>query len=330
MCLSKPAALFIGLILTTLFVGCTKDLPTISATHATQLTQAVVLQARLSNDNQQAFLLTRGPVFTQWDIATTRPIKSITAEQLAPDTQRFAVSDDESRLLTSSRRGLFLWLMDNTELLGSMDFRQQLGDAKITSMAFITKSLLVTGNSDGSLIFADLTNKVFRQSHAHSNEVTLLLVGRHKNTLYSAGNDGKVVVTDLQLYETKNQYSTPFRITSLVSNQDNSLLFISDALDQQAFWRPLQNKVISRLDYWQQYRFFRKGLFIENDQRLLTTSPKTSISLWDTQTGEELAVFQATAKSKGSTIMAMQQVRKQQIITLTSDAVIETWDLTGL
>lgn len=316
--------------LITALAGCSKSLPTIEANSSIQLTEAVVLDAAFSRDNQRAFVLTQGPIFSVWDISTGEVLASIGPDQLAADTRSFAISDTEEQLLTNDGISMSLWRLDDFSLTGSIDFKQQLGDAHITSMAFIADSVLVAGNSDGTVIFADIANQVFRQSHFHDNEVVKLLPGKKRSFLYSVGNDGKVVVTDLRDYSLQQEYSAPFRITSLVSNNDNSLFFISDALNRQVFWQPGQNQVINKLDYWQQYRFFRLGMFIHNDAFLLTASPKTEISLWDSDTGEERASWQATSQSLGSMIMDIQQISEKQLITLTSDAVIETWNLETL
>lgn len=313
-----------------LCIACSKELPSLVATSSNQLTAELILDARLSTDSDKAFILTKGPIFTVWDIASGLSEQTIGAEYLAADTRLFALSKTEKSLLTSDGQSLRLWDMKNLQLSGTLDFVQQLGDAYITSMAFINDSILVTGNSDGSMIFADLGNNVFRRSHFHSNEVVDLIVGHEKNYLYSAGNDGKVVVTDLHIFDIKNQFDAPFRITGLVSNQDNSLLFISDALDKQSIWQPHNNRVLRELDYWQQYRFFRLGLFWDNDKQLITTSPKTEISLWDIESGKERGKWQATSHSLGSTILDLRQRNDSTVVTLTSDAVVETWELHSL
>ena len=311
MLLKKAPTFLACFLLFSFLTGCTKELPTLTATSSTRLTDALVLQAQLSKNNQQAFLLTKGPIFTRWDIAKGKVLNVITAHQFNSNIRAFMISDNETRLLTSSGKILSLWQMDDFQFIGSLDFRQHLGDVNITSMAFISDTEIVTGNSDGSLIYADIQNNLFRQSRLHSGEVVRLIPGKNKQMLYSAGNDGKVIASDLLVYEVKKEFSTPFRITSLLSNKDNSLLFISDALDRQVIWKPRPNKVITELEYWQQYRFFRQGLFMDNDTYLLTTSPKTEISLWNAITGEELAIWQATSHSLGSTIADVKQLPKQ-------------------
>ena len=329
--LYKKLSLFIyALALVILLSGCAKKLPTLTALSTKQLTQELVLQAQLSKSNAHAYVLTEGPQFNRWDIASGEVIQSIGRELLPQNTRSFVISENESQFVTSDGKSLSLWELDSFRIIGSLDFRQQLGDASIYSVVFIDDSVLAVGNSDGSIIFADLVNSVFRKRYAHSNEVVRLSVGHQKKYLYSAGNDGKVITTDLQELLTKNEYKTPFRVTSMISNSDDSLIFISDALDQQVIWQPWQNRVVARLDYWQQYRFFRRGMFIADDTLLLTTSPKTGISVWNTTTGKEVANWTAVSQSLGSTVMDIQELSGSQIMTITSDSVIETWDLSAL
>lgn len=325
----KKLLLFVGLFL---LVSCSKELPNLKALTAQQLTHEVVLQARLSNSNEFAWVLTQGPILSQWDIAKSQVVHSIPANDLTPNTKLFTLSQAESRLLTSDGKSILLWELTNTapELVGGLDFRPHLGDANISAMAFISDKEFVVGNTDGSFIFADLRNQLFRRSLFHSNEITKLLVNNDKTELYSAGNDGMVQVTDLQLLEKKYQYNTPFRITSLINNQDDSLIFLSDALEQQVIWRPGRNDVLMELDFFEQYRFFRLGMFLENDTKLLTTSPKTEVSLWDVKTGEEQARWQATSHSLGSAVVDLGLMGNEKLVTITSDTVIETWDLNSL
>lgn len=307
--------------------GCIKSLPTVAASSSKQLTQELVLQARFSKNSSQAFVLTQGPVFSRWDTATGKLIQSIGSDELSRSTRTFVISNNEKSFVTSDGKSLTLWDLESSFILGTIDFRQQLGDASINSIAIIGDSILVAGNSDGTIIFADVANNLYRQRHTHSNEVVMLLVGHENKFLYSAGNDGKVIVTDLKNFTTHSEYTTPFRITGLSQNSDNSLIFIADALDQQVVWQPWQNRVISELDYWQQYRFFRLGLFADDDALLMTTSPKTEISLWNISSGKEIASWTATAHSMGTSIMDIQELSDGQVITITSDAVIQIWDI---
>lgn len=327
---SRSQLMFVCILTIAFLSACSKEIPTLSASSSETLTSELVLDAQFSRDNKLAYLLTKGPNFTIWDLSSATSKQFISAENLTPNTRKFTISDTGSRLLTSDGKTLSLWQLSDLQLLGSLDFSSHLGDANITSMAFIRDSILVTGNSDGSLIFADLDNQVFRRSQFHSNEVVQIIVGHDKQFLYSAGNDGRVITSDLQLYEIKSEYETPFRITSLVSNEDNSIMFVSDALDKQTLLRPFKNAVAAELDYWQQYRFFRLGLFMDEDRKLLTTSPKTELSLWDSKTGKEIASWQATTQSGGSTVMDVGLLFDKQIITITSDAVVETWDLAAI
>ncbi|MCU7553156.1 WD40 repeat domain-containing protein [Alteromonas sp. ASW11-19] len=318
-----------ALVMVVTLGGCA-DPPALTPLSSQQLTTEQVLTARLSVGFNKAYILTRGPAFSSWALDTGRQLQRLSNDQLPENTRDFVISPDESALMTSDGQTVILWERDSLTAVGTLDFQQQLGDAQVYVMAFISNTVLVTGNSDGSIIIADIGNNLFKRYEAHSSEVTKLLVGHQQQMLYSAGNDGKVVATSLQDLSVHAEYTTPFRVTSMVSNADNSLMFISDALNDQVFWQPWQNRVAGALDYWQQYRFFRKGLFIRDDTRLITTSPKTDLTLWRTDTGEEITSWSATSHSMGSAILDLQQTDNGRLITLTSDAVVESWDISGL
>lgn len=302
----------------------------LSAASAKQLPVESLIQAKLSQNAAQVFVLEQGQVFALWDVASETSLKFIDGDTLPPNTRSFAVSENDKVFVTTNGKSLSLWDLNSFSIIGSLDFRKQLGDASILSLAIISDSVLLAGSSDGSIFYSDLANKVFRKLHIHGNEVVKITIGPDKKHFYSAGNDGKVIVTDLSDFTTKAQYEAPHRITSMFNNHDYSLIFISDALDQQVIWQPWQNSVVTELGYWQQYRFFRLGLFMRDASLLMTTSPKTKVTLWDTTTGEEVANWTATTRSLGSTIIDIQQPSDSKIITVTSDGVIETWDFSPL
>lgn len=327
----RPVRQLVGwLILAMALSGCTETPPALAPVSSLQLTAEPVLTGRLSAIHNKAYTLTSGPVFSIWALDSGRQLQTLGQAALPANTRDFAVSQDETALLTSDGQALTLWDLTSLTAVGTLDFQQHLGDAHIYSLAFISNTVLVTGNSDGSMILADISNNVFKRLVVHTGEVVKLIAGHQQQMLYSAGNDGKVVATDLSTLSVHAEYTTPFRITSLVSNADNSQLFISDALNTQVIWQPWQNQVLGTLDYWQQYRFFRQGTFIRDSSLLITTSPKTEITLWQTDSGEAVSAWSATAQSMGSAIVDLRYTAEGQLVTLTSDAVVETWDISDL
>ncbi len=309
--------------------ACTSELPSIDAVKRVQLSNELVLQGKLSKDGKSSYLLSKGPVFSQWQNQSQEPVLQINAQNLLPNTRRFTLSQDEKRLLTADARTVLLWQLPEAAVLGSLDLTSHLGDASITSMLFISNNYFVIGASDGTLLFADINNNLFRRNGSHDGEVVHLQLTQNKDYLLSGGNDGQVIMTDLGTLLVRSKFELPFRITSLQLSANNQWVFVSDALNQNFIWDPWRNKKILELDYWQQYKWFRHSRFIAGNRYLLTTSPKTELSLWDMQTGKETAMWQAESQGFGSTVNDL-VVLDNQLLTLSSDAVLQWWDLAPL
>lgn len=311
--------------------SCKKPPAELTATLRHQYTETPIIASLLTSDSRHAIILDAKQQLTIWDNDSLNVIRQWSPESLPENSQYLAYSASKERLLVASDKIISVWNYLTGTLVGTLDLTPHLGDAEIESLLFTNNtSKFVIGTSSGSIIFADIGNNTFRQNQAHSGEVRLLRLSKNGQTLYSGGNDGKVVQWDLFNLKVKESIETPFRITSLVLSSESNKVFVSDALDEQFVWDPTQNRVVFELDYWQQYRWFRHGIFINNNEYLLTSSPKTELFLWDLVNNQEILYWYAESHSMGSTVSDMALTPDNQLLTLTSDGVLQKWDYQAL
>lgn len=310
-------------------VGCQPELPSLLATQRTQLTDYPVVTGKLTEDATGTYLLLADNRLQHWQNTSGKMVKEW--QNLDADSLHLAISSDGEYILTANQKSLSLWQSDSDTPIGTLDLSQQLLDANITAINFWQAPMqFIIGTSGGTVIVADVRNQTYRAMQHHDGEITKIVKLITSEHLLTGGNDGLVTLWDMRNYEVLNTVSTPFRITSLAVSSETSATFISDALDKQYIWQPIQNKITYELEYWQQYQWFRLADFIEQDTLLVTSSPKTDITLWDLQQQTAIATWAAESHSLGSTVMDMTYVNQEYLITLSSDAVLQEWPVKAL
>ncbi|MCP4525294.1 MAG: WD40 repeat domain-containing protein, partial [Aestuariibacter sp.] len=140
-------------------------------------------------------------------------------------------------------------------------------------------------------------------------------------------NDGLVVRWDKQHKAPEQTLTVPHRVTSLEVGPDDKV-FVSDALETQIIWQSQRNEIISELTYWDRFQWFRVARFAPINQWIITSSPKTELYIWHLANGEPAAQWRAEVQGVGSAILDMRFTNPATLRTITSDGVLQDWDLT--
>ena len=104
-------------------------------------------------------------------------------------------------------------------------------------------------------------------------------------------------------------------------------VFVSDALKTQIIWDLANEKIVSKLDYFRGARTFRESLFVDNGRKLITASSKQILSLWDVRTGIEISSWNISSSTSSTNVVAMANGHNGQLYTLSSDAILEIWNI---
>ncbi|QYJ89363.1 WD40 repeat domain-containing protein [Shewanella halotolerans] len=187
-------------------------------------------------------------------------------------------------------------------------------------------SRIAIGMNEGSVILVDFTAQQFSLFKQHDAEVAFLTFGSSDERLLSAGHDGKVLWWVSGSGEIIKQFSLPQRITSLAFDEADRCLFFADNLDNHQLLAFDTGEALSKLNYFERYRYFRRARFIHRGDELITATSKQTIFRWQVATGKELARWQLTPFSMGTTVMDMVSYGGQ-LITLSSDGALEYWQL---
>ncbi|NQZ07169.1 MAG: hypothetical protein HRT35_08405 [Algicola sp.] len=96
-------------------------------------------------------------------------------------------------------------------------------------------------------------------------------------------------------------------------------------MGDQYVWDLAKQQRVTELDYFERWRWFCEAVFVRGD-RVITSSPKREITLWDINTGQALKLSQIKGLSMGSTTYSMAlDASKERLVTLSSDAILQIW-----
>lgn len=326
----KYLALLIIILATLLATSCSRNYPEPVALSEWKITEQVVIEGELSQSGKFTALLLSDNSLELWSNSAKAKVALWQPNQLELDTYKLNLADSAEHILTASHKKIQTWHTESDEPLGTLDLTAHLGDAKITQIHFWQPPhRFFVGTSAGDVIFADTQSNTYRVHRSHSGEVVKLSLTANGLTLYSAGNDGRAVKWDVTNYNPDTFIDLPYRITSLAVGADG-VVFISDALKDHILWQSEQDQIIGRFTHNKRFKWFREAIFLSNQNSLITSSPKTELTLWSLESFEVTSLWQAKSLGFGSAIESMVIVKPTVLRTLTSDGVLQDWDLTSL
>ncbi len=318
---------FVVFLVSVQIVACTPEPEPVSDIGRWQLSDKLILSAELSKQGQHTALLFPQGQIAVWDNDAKQKIIEWGAPDVLSDTTMMQLDESGRYLLSANRNVVQIWDSGSSASVGSLNLSAQLGDASITSLTFQRAPFaFVIGTSGGDILFANTRNNEYYLARQHDADVVKLKVSLEGH-VYSAGNDGQVVRWDSQSKTPVQTLTVPHRVTSLEVGAD-SKVFVSDALESQVIWQSQRNEIISELAYWERFQWFRVARFSPVHQWIITSSPKTELFIWQLANGKPVAQWRAEAQGFGSAVLDMRFTNPATLRTITSDGVLQDWDLT--
>jgi WD40 repeat protein len=317
--------LLVVIIFNCLIIGCEKPVKLIASDHH-QFTQNAVIDADISDDGKYSLLLEVSNRVSLWDNTTYSLINVWEASEFVQQQYKAVLSIDNQWISVSGKN--FITLLSVKGTYGKLSWKVNgfSGDAQISHVILNSNgNKVVIGLTEGSVIIADINNEIRSQFNLHEGPVTQLKFSDNEQQLVSASLDGQVNKWNILTGETTWQVKQPFRITSLAFDDLSQRLFISDALNNQRFFSLNKKIALSSLNYFERNRYFREAMFLDGSSKLLTSSSKYQISLWDVVSGNELSQGEIRSRNFGSTVLDFSLNENNDILTLSSDGILELW-----
>lgn len=303
-------------------LGCSEPSVKVTANKQYRLSEQYILAGELSPGAKLTALVTVDNKLTLWrnqDISTLRSwdLSQVDAAHLtfSADQQFLALGSSTSLLLFDIASG------DKQELWTTHGMPE---GTQIDAVAISeTGTTVIAGLNHGGIVVIELDNQLaYRVEQNFGSVVEPVFVNGDRQLLFGS-TKGKVMLMSLDTKEAIQLIETEHRITSLVAQRGK--LFISDALAQQQIMEYTSNAQPLQLEYSDRWRWFRHGVFLEDQRYLVTSSPKSELSLWSTDNGTELARWQIHRVRPGATTLALEKMDSGELVSLTSDGVLQVW-----
>ncbi|WP_152087824.1 WD40 repeat domain-containing protein [Pseudoalteromonas sp. A25] len=313
-----------------LLSGCSKDVA-ISEGVVHQFEIEPLLMGQISDDGRLLLTVNTSEQVKVWRTASKQVEYQVPEKELLKPVRHALLSRDNTLLLMANYDTLGVWSVAGKAFIHKVQF------SGVDPMAVISHIALSPNNgrvlvamTDGSLNMADMNTRLNNRFKPHERPIDFLSFGNQGELFLTGAQDGKVALWQFGSPKAMFEKEFAHRVTSLSVNKDFSRFFVSDGLNAQHIKTLTQGEEVAKLNYSARFKVFRKSLFISNADLLATSSSKSHLTLWHTNTGDELGTWTIQTQREGATILSMHATQTGTLYTLNSDAILESWDLSAL
>lgn len=319
---------FLAVSLLYLLSACSEVTPLIEKGSATQLTNELLVDAYLADDGSQSVTLSPSAL---------RVFNNQNAKQQffydlqeLKEPQRFVTqSGDKSILASAGHQTVHLFSAKAGQKQLSWRAKGTVENAKICAIKLnFSGSKILLGFTDGSVSVTDLSKKNQILYKPHQSDVMHLTFTPHEQSIVTASNDGQIRELSLSSGQITEQFSFDSRITAFVFGRSNGQIFAADSLSNDKFGPAQGLRLNGELDYFERNRYFRKAEFINGHPLLVTSGAKSELSLWSLKSKKEVANTHIEVRNASSTTKGIASL-EQGFVTLSSDGVVQHWNLPG-
>ncbi|WP_394221798.1 WD40 repeat domain-containing protein [Alteromonas gracilis] len=310
--------------------GCT-EVTTFSALSERRLTDTPLRQALLSEDSTLAVFIHHDSSVSVWDIDNNQQRFSWKNEGLSEEELgHLSLSQNNKWLAVAGYWSTTLIDLHSGNIIGQWEFNGKIEGATTASLQLSNNGdHALVGMTDGTVLHLNFKKNYAIQYHHH--EMSVNHVGYTNDGMAFSGSiDKSWFHWDLTENAVLQQREFRSRVTATAYDAISQRVFVSDALKSHEIIDLTTNTSVAELKFFENFRFFRKGHFLENGKLLVTSSPKAAITLWNAETGEELASGKIKRLTSEATTHAITTNNDDHLVTLSSDGVLQEWDYRSL
>ncbi|WP_125781463.1 WD40 repeat domain-containing protein [Pseudoalteromonas rubra] len=318
-------------LLFVLILGACNDEIQLSKGNIGRLNDSGIVMGHFSKDGTKLVTFDNLKQIQVWNVADQQVEFTVPKDKTPEFVRDIALSEDLQMLVIASETELAFWSLSKGKLVTKVAFGGVTPGAVITAIAISPKNdKAIVAMADGTINMADLHTQINNRFAPHSRSVQHVFWDDKGELFVTGAQDGKLALWKFGSAEPIFMKEFDHRVTSVAVRDDFSALFASDALNEQVVTSLTDGQSISELQYMSRFKVFRKALFIKGSELLATSSSKSHLSIWNTQSGEELGTWQINFVHDGATIVDMYAADRHTLLTLSSDGILEAWTLNAL
>lgn len=284
--------------------------------------------ANISNDGTLSVVSSIHHGISLWDIKNNALKFNWSQQQDSADNLVLAtdIADDNSYVLTASRKNFSLW----NAKTGQSEGFWQIDQSNIRDIAISNNgSAILLGRSDGKVVHLSPNSGRRIEFLGHQekiNSVDLLPNGR---IALSGSNDFVAFVWDTQTGQVIYRFNHPSRVTKVALDPKGRFAFTADSKKSANIWDLKTGERISQLKYANRQEVFSAISFSPDGQYLVTGAPSRKVSVWQLSTGKRLTSWRVTPRTDtrpaGAVVYSVAFRDNTQILTESSSGYAELW-----
>lgn len=291
-----------------------------------RFSQNLIYLAQFSQDGLQLSLIDEHRQLNIWDLESKKPVFNLSPSKMPKEIRAFYYRKVDGLILIASANNIEFWDVKSKSKLGNLKVFSEEPLARISSLSISTfGGLIAVGMTDGTVFLYNKSSNTSLKGKIHESTVNNISFGKSGRYILTTGLDGKLYKSGIENLEAQFVKEFKTRTSALVYDEQTQYVFVSDVLDNQNIFDFGSGKLISKLEYVSRFRWFRDGGFL-NRQYLITTSPKTSMSMWNVITGAEVLSWESKTLSLGSTTLDI-ILNDSNVLTVTSEGVYQQWSI---
>lgn len=320
-------SLSIWLSTSILLIGCGNKPVPMESKSLHRFVEAPVLSADLSKDTKVIALLTSDQQVSVWDTVGRKQLHSWGPRELNYEINHVSLSGNKRRLAVAGHWSVTMLSTADGSVITSWDVMGFQASATVSVLHVDdTGNRVLVGMSDGAVLSVDLNSGTALKLDHHKLKITRLAYVGEKGFAVSGSTDKNLAYWGVTDGKISFQHNFRTRVTALAIDNESNKLFVSDALDNHWILDKSSGEKLSELSYFENFRFFRRGFFVEKGQYLFTTSPKNVITLWDVANGEEIVSWTIKRYTANATVMDLSKNAAGNLVTLSSDGALQVWE----
>ena len=282
--------------------------------------------ASLSEQGDLALVSTANSGLQLWDLKTNQ--QKFTwiygeANNSAVDT---SISPNQAFAASMSRSSVALWKISDGSSLGWWSL-----PSSGQSVAVANNGALLIGLNDGSVMSFRPNGGSLIKFLGHTEKVNSVSLSADGRLALTSSNDQHAILWNAITGQPIHDWQLDNRIISVALNRSGSLSFIGDSTNIAKIIDNKRGESISQLKILRRKMNFSTARFSNNDTMLITGTPAREVILWNVETGRKIANWQVQrtkrAQIKGAVVYSVANSDPNQIISISSNGLVETWPL---
>lgn len=234
------------------------------------------------------------------------------------------ISQNKQYFFTSNQVVVRLYETAQGQKLGEW----HLADQIINDIAISANGeTLLLGFRSGLAAIIDTQSQQLRSYKIHQLDINAVALSSDGKLAFTGSSDKNAILWQTTSGEKIHSLAHNSRVNHVSISDDGSHGLSLDAIETHVIWDLKRGTEKSTLDTHLRFFEFNAARFSQDNQFLLAGLPKRKIQLWRVNDGLKLAEWLSHQQAARASVLAVAFTDDSQIVTETSDGMLEHWQL---